>query len=252
MLRHVLPRVGYAAVGLLYVTVGVIAARIALLGSRDRVAGMHGALRVLLRRPDGAWIVGGIAAGLAAFALWRTMQTFTARRAGFLSRAGWLVAAIGYGALAVTAVRLLIRARGGFAITRVGLDWLLASEAGRIALAVAGGILIIAGLIAVGQGVSGRLPLWLRSIGFERTSRTIASRLARIGLTARGVVGLAMGYFLIRAVEDLNPREVREIGGSLKELKTLPVGPVIMGIVAVGLVFYGVAMWAVAVSRRPQ
>jgi hypothetical protein len=252
MLRHVLPRIGYGAVGLLYVTVGLVAARIAFLGSRDRVTGMYGALRLLLQRPEGPWIVGGIAAGLIGFAAWRIIQTFTSRRANLIARAGWLAAAIGYGALGVAALRLLARVRGGSDVPRAGLDWLLASAAGRTALMVVGVILMIAGFVAIWQGASGRLPRWLRSIGYGRATRTLASRLARIGLAARGVVGLAIGYFLIRAVRDLDSREVREIGGSLRELKALPLGPAIMGVVAVGLAFYGVAMWAVAFSRRPE
>jgi len=253
MLRHVLPRIGYAAVGLLYVIVGLVAARIAFLGSRDRVTGMHGALRLLLERPEGPWIVGGVAVGLIGFATWRTIQIFTSRRADLIARAGWLAAAIGYGVLGVAALKLLVRARdGGLDIPRAGLGWLLASAAGRTALMVAGAILVVAGLVAVWQATSGRLPRWLRSIGYGRATKTLASRLARIGLAARGIVGLAIGYFLIRAVQDLNPQEVREIGGSLREMKALPAGPVIMGLVAVGLVFYGVAMWAVALSRRPQ
>ncbi len=252
MLRHVLPRVGYAAVGLLYVTVGVIAARIAFLGSRDRVEGMHGALRVLLRRPDGRWIVGGVAAGLVAFALWRAIQTFSRGRAGFLARAGWLVAAIGYGALAWTGIRLLVRTRSGTPIVRAGLDWLLASPAGRAALEIASAVLVVAGVVAVVQGITGRLPRWLRAAGFSRATRTFAGRLARIGLAARGVVGIVMGDFLFRAVQDLDPREVREIGGSLRELSSFPVGPVVMGLIALGLAFYGVAIWAVALSRTPQ
>jgi Domain of Unknown Function (DUF1206) len=251
MLRQVLPRVGYAVVGLLYVTVGFLAARIALLGSRDRVAGMEGALRTLLSQTEGAWIVAAMAAGLLAFAIWRLMQTFSARKAGFLRRAGWFVTAAGYGILAVTAVRLLLRARGGFPLRRVGLDWLLASAPGRIALQVAGVILIVAGLVAVFQGISGRLPAWLAETGTART-RTAFSRLARIGLAARGIVGGVMGFLLVKAVADHDPREVMEIGGSLREIShRSPAGPLLMGVVALGLLFYGFAMWAVAASRRP-
>jgi hypothetical protein len=251
MLRDVLPRVGYAAVGLLYIIVGFLAARIAFLGSRDRISGMQGALRALLSQTEGAWIVAAMAAGLLAFAIWRLMQTFAARRASFLLRAGWFVAAVGYGILAVTAVRLVLRARGGFPLHRVGLDWLLASPAGRIALQVAGVILIVAGLVAVFQGASGRLPAWLAKAGTART-RTAVSRLARIGLAARGIVGGVMGVFLLKAVADHDPREVMEIGGSLREIsRGSPAGPLLMGVVAVGLLFYGFAIWAVAASRRP-
>jgi len=251
MLRQVLPRVGYAAVGLLYVTVGFVAARIAFLGSRDRVAGMHGALRVLLNQMEGVWIVAAMAAGLLAFAVWRCIQTFSARRVNFLTRTGWFIAAVGYGALAITAVRLLLRARGGFPVRRAGLDWVLASPVGRIALQVAGIILIVAGLVALVQGVSGRLPGWLASAGRGRT-RTAALRLARIGLSARGIVGALMGFLLLRAVADHDPFEVVEIGGSLREIShQSPMGPLLMGVVAVGLFFYGIAIWTVAASRRP-
>ena len=52
VLRHGLARVGYFAVGAIYAAMGVVAARIAFLGSKDRVAGMSEALRFLLARPN--------------------------------------------------------------------------------------------------------------------------------------------------------------------------------------------------------
>src|SRR5215471_6492944 len=134
MIQRILPRVGYGVVGLLYVVVGFVAARIAFLGSRDKVTGMHGALKVLLNQTEGVWIVAAVAIGLIAFAVWRLIQVFSTRGADFLTRAGWLVTAIGYTALALTGVRLLLRAREGFPVRRFGLEWLLASPAGRVAL----------------------------------------------------------------------------------------------------------------------
>jgi len=44
---------------------------------------------------------------------------------------------------------------------------------------------------------------------------------------------------------------VREIGGSLRVLSQSPGGPIVMGVVALGLLSYGLAMWAVSLSRRP-
>lgn len=250
MLRQVLPRVGYSAVGLLYATIGFIAARIAFLGARDHVAGMHRALSVLLLQGRGRWILTAVAAALACFALWRVMQTFSGR-GGLITRAGWAITAIGYGALAWTAMGLLLQFPRGARFERIGVGTLFPYPAGRLALRVAAVILIVTGIIAVVQGASGRLPRWLAGAGFQRATRRFTRSLARAGLAARGIVAVVMGYLLLRAVADFNPREAGEIGGSLRVLSRSPGGPLLMGIVALGLVSYGVAMWAVAASRRP-
>src|SRR5437667_8115793 len=108
MYRGVFRGLGYAAMGLVYVTIGIIAARIAFLGARDHLAGMHRALAVLLQQREGRWVLSGVAAGLACFAVWRTIQTFSGR-GGLIARAGWAVTAIGYAALAWTAASLVLR-----------------------------------------------------------------------------------------------------------------------------------------------
>lgn len=250
MLWRVLARVGYAAMGLVYMTIGVIAARIAFLGARGRVAGMRGALWTLLRQWEGRTILTAVAAGLACFAVWRTVQTFSAR-GGAITRAGWAITAIGYGALAWTAVALLFRFPRGEPFERIGVGMLLPYPTGRFVLRLAAAILLVTGIVAIVQGASGRLPRWLAAAGFERAARRFTWRVARAGLAARGIVAVVMGYLLLRAVADFDPREAAEIGGSLRVLSRSPGGPLLMGIVALGLVSYGVAMWAVAVSRRP-
>jgi hypothetical protein len=250
MLWRVLARVGYAAMGLVYVTIGIIAARIAFLGARDRLAGVHGALSVLLRQREGQWILSAVAAGLACFAAWRTIQTFSAK-GGVIERVGWAITAIGYAALAWTAASLVLRLPAGEPLDHIGVGRLLPDPAGRAALRVAAGILVVVGVVAVVQGVSGRLPRWLSGAGFLRAMRPFTSRLARFGLAARGVVAIVMGWLLLRAIEDFNPREAREIGGSLRFLSQSPGGLLVMGIVALGLIAYGISMWAVALSRRP-
>ena len=250
MLRHILPRAGYAAMGLIYGTIGVIAARVAFLGARGRVAGMHGALSILLHQWQGRAILTAVAAGLACFAVWRTVQTFS-KRGGAIMRAGWAITAIGYGALAWTAVGLLLQFPRGEPFERIGVGTLLPYPAGRAVLRLAAGILLVTGIVAIVQGVGGRLPRWLAAAGFQRATRRFAWLVARIGLAARGIVAIAMSYLLLRAVADFNPRGAGEIGGSLRILSKSPGGPLVMGIVALGLICYGIAMWAVALSRRP-
>src|SRR5262245_58151680 len=185
MLRQVLPRVGYSAVGLLYATIGVVAARIAFLGAEDRAAGMRGALTVLLRQPEGRSILIGVAAGLACFAGWRLIQTFTLR-GDFITRAGWAITAIGYAALTWTAIGLLLRFPRGENFERMGVGMLLPSPLGRGALWLAAAVLIVVGVVAIFQGVTGRLPRWLRAAGQRRPLKKVALRIARFGLSARG------------------------------------------------------------------
>ncbi len=212
----------------------------------------HGNARLVLRFRDaqGRWVLTAVAAALACFALWRVLQTFSGR-GGLITRAGWAITAIGYAALAWTAVGLLLRFPRGERFERIGVGTLFPYPAGRLALRLAAVILIATGLVAVVQAVSGRLPRWLAGAGFQRATRRFTRSLARAGLAARGIVAVVMGSLLLRAVADFNPREAGEIGGSLRVLSQSPGGPLVMGVVALGLISYGVAMWAVALSRRP-
>ena len=61
--RSAAERAGYFAIGLIYVAMGFVSARIAFLGARDRDHGVLGALRFLLDRPHGAWVLGAVVAG---------------------------------------------------------------------------------------------------------------------------------------------------------------------------------------------
>jgi hypothetical protein len=236
--------------GLVYATVGFVAARIAFLRARGRVAGLHGALSFLLGQKEGRRIVTGVAVGLGCFAVWRTIQTFSAR-GGMITRAGWAITAIGYAALAWTAAALVLRLPRGESFERIGVGRLLPHPAGRIALQAVAAILIVTGFVAVVQGITGRLPQWLARPGHSYAVRRWALQVARLGLAARGIVAVVMGYLLLRAVANFDPREAREIGGSLRVLSQSPGGPLLMGIVALGLISYGAAMWAVAIARRP-
>jgi hypothetical protein len=157
----------------------------------------------------------------------------------------------GSAALTWTAIGLLLRFPRGENFERMGVGMLLPSPLGRGALWLTAAILIIAGIVAIIQGVTGRLPRWLRAAGERRPLKRMALRMARFGLAARGVVGIVMGWLLLKAVATFNPRVAREIGGSLKFLSESKGGPLLMGIVALGLLSYGLAMWAVAFSRRP-
>ena len=77
-----------------------------------------------------------------------------------------------------------------------------------------------------------------------------ASRVGRIGLTARGVVFGVIGFFLVAAALHTNPNEARGLSGALQTLAQQPFGPWVLGIVALGLATYGLYMLVLAWYRR--
>ena len=234
--------------GAVYAAVGVVAARIAFLGSRDRIAGMAGALRFLLARPHGQLVVAAVVVGVAAFAIWHLAET--RRRRGFFVRAGHVVAALGYAALGWTGIRLLLRVRGGRAATRRGLEWLLSQPWGPSALTVAGGVVLAVAASQVFQALSGRLRDRFAPARARDGATRLAMAIARFGLASRGVVFAIVGWFMIRTASESDPRQFREIGGALTVLSKTMAGPWLMGAVAVGLVAYALYLWTLAVAGR--
>src|SRR5262245_139188 len=159
---------------------GVVSARIAVLGARDRDNGVLGALRFLLDRPRGAWLLGAVVAGLAAIAVAHLVQSLRGP-GGVVKRVGLFVHGFGYAALAWTATRLLFHlharalAGGGAVLEREGISWLLSESWGAAVLEIAGGAVALGGLWEIGQGLSGRLPF-----GRSRLPRALARLFAGI------------------------------------------------------------------------
>ena len=247
-MRGLLVRSGLAATGLVYLAMGFVSARVAFLGARDREQGVPGALRFLLGRPHGGLLLSAVVAGLAAISLVHAVESATGRR-GLVTRAGLAVSAVGYAALAWTSARLLLRLRsGGESLEHAGIAWLLGESWGPAALELVGAAVIAGGLWEVYQGLRGRL-----GVSRPPLPRRLARGLeivARFGLIARGLVLGALGYFLLRAAEELDPEGAHSIGGALRAFSRTALGPGFMGVVALGLAAYGVHLWTLALWKR--
>jgi hypothetical protein len=237
-------RAGYVAIGLVYVAMGVVSARIAVLGARDRDHGVLGAMRFLLDRSSGAWILGAVVAGLAAIAGSHILQGLRGPGGAF-RRIGLFVNGFGYAALAWTAARLLLHLRvapagGAGSFEREGVSWLLAESWGAAALEIGGVAVVVGGLWEIGQGLLGPPPL--RRGRLPRALARLLQAVSRFGLVARGATLVVLGYFLIRAAEELDPAVVRSVGGVLDAFAHTPLGPAFMAVAAAGLASYGIYM----------
>ena len=57
-------------------------------------------------------------------------------------------------------------------------------------------------------------------------------RWGRLGIAARGIVFGVVGTFLTRAAFEFDPQEARGLGGALQALARQPLGPWLLGAVA--------------------
>jgi hypothetical protein len=226
---------------------GVVSARVAFLGARNREEGVPGALRFLLEQPHGSQLLGAVVASLIAIALVHGVEAMTGRR-GVAVRIGLAVNTIGYAALAWTSARLLLHlGRGGGSLEREGIAWLLAVPGGATVLELIGVAVIAGGLWEAYQGLRGR---WNLARGLPRRLGRLLAGVARFGLVARGGVLCALGYFLIRAAVESDPGRARTLGGVLRAFAHTALGPGFVGVVAAGLAAYGVHLWALALLKR--
>ncbi len=241
--RAVLVRAGFLSIGAIYVAMGIVSARVALAGARDPVNGVPGALRFLLDRPHGGWVLGAVVAGLAGIALAHATRAVRGP-GGAILRIGLACNALGYAALAVTATRLMVhagRSTGGAALEREGVSWLLSESWGAFVLEAIGAGIVAGGLWEILRGLRRKSPL--RGGRLPRPIRPALAAVSRFGLVARGVTLAALGAFLIRAAEDLDPRMARTFGGTLDALAQTAFGPAFLAVVSAGLVSYGVYLW---------
>ncbi len=248
VLRNFAVRAGLGATGAVYVALGVVSARVAVLGARHREAGIPGALRFVLEQPHGSRLLGAIVAGLAAIAIVHVVEAFTGSRR-MATRLGLAANGFGYGTLAWTAARLLFHVRkGGGSLERAGVSWLLGESWGAAVLGAAGVAIVAGGLWEAYQGVRGRLP-FRRDLLPRRLVRAL-SAVARFGLAARGLVLCVLGYFVLRAAAEGNPDRVQSMGGALRALSHVAFGLVFTAIVAFGLAAYGVYLWTLMLLKR--
>jgi hypothetical protein len=246
-------RVGFAARGVVYVVVGVLAARAAL-GRGGRATDAQGAVREVGRFDAGGVLLLALALGLAAYAVWRIAQAFLDLDGkggdikGLAVRAGFIGSAVVHAGLALTAAGFGVTSGSGSARTWVART--LAQPWGVYAVYVAGASVVASGLYQFYKAWSVKFEKRLRVSAMSPGARTWSRRIGRFGLAARGVTFLIVGWFLLRAAMNVSAREVKDMAGALRLLAQQEFGHVLLGIMAGGLISYGLLSFVNARYRR--
>ncbi|MBI5439916.1 MAG: DUF1206 domain-containing protein [Deltaproteobacteria bacterium] len=248
-LPSALARFGFLSRGIVYVLIGGIAARAAIL-QRGRATGPAGALARILTGSGGRLLLWIVVAGLFAFVLFRVVQGVRTRRR--LAQAFSFMSALGGLVLAIAAARVLLQFRSG--ADEAGLRELaghLVSHAwGRLGLELGGAIAIVVGGVEAVRAVLGRLPADFATAIMARARRKWTSVLTRVGMLAHGVVVAVIGFSACRAGLDESARTYGGTGPALRTLRHSGSGPVLFGLVAVGLIAYGLSLLVLVAHPR--
>lgn len=243
-----LGRVGLAARGVVWILVGVLALRIAT-GDGGEQADKDGALQTVAVQPFGKALLVLLAIGFAGYALWRFVQAAVERGDGggkaWAKRAGYAARGVVYVALLISTIPLITAKRSGGGGGGGGseADWtakVLDAPFGRALVIAAGLALIAIGLWLGYRGIEKKFVKHLKTGEMSPTVRTWSVRLGVLGHVARMVVFALIGWFLVQAAIDYNPDEAVGLDGALRSVAEAGHGPVLLGIVAIGLIAFGI------------
>lgn len=242
---ELIARMGYAANGLMYVAVGLLAFQAALREGRGAAVDRREALLQILTGPFGRLLLGVIAVGLVGYAfghlLMAARHPSQERRRGvaaLVNRLAHATTAVIHFSLALAASELLFT--GFLEPGNTPDDWttqIMAVPFGRALVATAGlGILAYA-LYAFHKGYTASFREALVEPLVTRQHPGVTA--GKIGYLARAVVYAIIGLFLTRAAWLQDPEQAAGLGEALATLAAQRFGSWLLGAVAIGLIAFG-------------
>lgn len=237
--------------------VGAIAVHVSV-GGGERLRDRGGALSAVADHWLGMPLVAAVAVGLAGYAAWRLVEAFlgTTLEGGdeknVLKRASYVARAVWYGGLCGVAVAALVGAneKGGSRAEDRFTAWVLDLPFGRLLVAGIGVGFLGAGVFNIWRGAFARFRKNLKTRRMSDLEDRGFTTIGIVGHVARGSVFGVIGFFLVRAAYQYDPREAVGLDGALAEILRRDYGDTLLGIVASGLFAYGLYCFVEARYRE--
>ncbi|MEU7137897.1 DUF1206 domain-containing protein [Nocardia sp. NPDC046473] len=247
-------RGGFVMTGIVHLIVGYIAIRIALGGSGGN-ADQSGAMAELVSKPGGVivmWI------GVFAFllmGLWRIAEAVfgsaskpeadNKKKEAFHRVKAFSLAVI-YFSFALSAFGFARGSGKSSSQQSAGITGrLMQNTAGKVALVVAGLIIIGIGGYHVYKGISRK---FLKDL--DGNTGDLVRRLGMAGYLAKGLAVAAIGLLVILAVGHAEPGKAAGLDGALKTLGAQPYGVILLVVAGLGIITYGLYSFVMARYAR--
>ena len=252
---EVLSRGGFVARGLIYGIIGLFAFKVAV-SDTGKLTDQQGAIKTVGNQPFGEVLLVLLAIGLGGYAVWRLFRAALGHGPedadDTLERLGGLGSGLVYGGLCIATIKALTgsSASGSSSnpdkATAGVFDW----PAGR-ALVVVGGLVLLG--IGAYQLFKGLRQTFIEELKTEQMSvgmQTWITWIGTVGHVARATVFGLAGWFLLKAAYEYDAKEAVGLDGALTKILRADYGPWLLGLVAAGLLAFGVYSLSEARYRR--
>ncbi len=260
-------RLGLATRAVIYAVLAYIAAEIALAHASPAQASGSGALTEVRKQSAGRPLLGLLAVGLVAYAMWRVAQALSrdnqdngdgqeSPAGGAFKRAGWVASAVVYFFLCGQAAFLALSSTGAGSgggpsshpqpLVATVLKW----PGGPVWVGLAGGGIAIAGAALVVWGCLHDYSEVLETDRMGRSGFRAAQVSGVLGEAARGLLIVLVAVYLLSAAVADNPSRAKSLNGALLSFDQLSVGPMLLLMAVVGLASFAVYSVFEALYRR--
>lgn len=245
-----LARFGFAALGVVYCVLGILAIMAAVGLQGGQTADKQQVLQTIQNMPLGRWLLALVALGLVGYVVWRLVQAVRDTEGkgnsakGLLTRASYVGSSLVYAALAWAAGKAAFHntdaGAGGGDTRQSAVAWLLSQPYGPWLVGAIGLGVIGAGVYQLVRAYSGKFAKDVNHSQLPAGQQRLVHRMGQLGYTARAVVWGILGYFLLQAARHTNAAEAEGTEGAFDFLASMGQLPLLL--VAAGMVCYGLYM----------
>ncbi|GAK05507.1 hypothetical protein JCM19037_4010 [Geomicrobium sp. JCM 19037] len=239
-------RFGYMCQGTVFILIGILAF-MAAAGVGGDTENTTGALHSLAKFPFGQFLLFAIGTGLIGFIMFMCLKTFKdidrngTAVGGLVQRGSHLLSAGIYTFVSVQAFRIAMSQNTNSEYSESTVSsYLLAQPFGAIFVVIIGLIIIATGLFQVYSGLKERHMDGFKVYEMTPKEQHFAAITGKIGFSARGIIFVIIGYFFTITAIRSNPDEAQGFDDALATLQDQPFGGLWLGIVAVGVIAFGI------------
>lgn len=243
-------RFGYAAKGIVYGSVGILAiAEVFGLGQDETVVGATGAIRAIAQQPFGRALSVLLAVSLMGYVVWRFLQAFLDPEhkgrdiSDIVRRIGYACSGMVYAGIAYSAVEILTESAERE--DRSAEEWvflIMRQPLGRWLVGAAGFVFFSIGCYYFYRAVKAEFRKRFKRHRMSDAEKVWASVVGRVGIAARGVVYAVIGISAMQAAWFLDADEIKTTEQALELFNNNPTNEVILCILGIGFVAYGIHM----------